>query len=264
MQHEATGVAAPAVPRNRRRVERWFYIGAALSLILLSVAGFGPSRIDPSGRNAALTPLVAAHGGIAVAWLVLFLTQATLIATRRTPVHRRLGQVGPVLAVVMIVLSGIATVGVVRRGYDLSGDLTRAFARPGARVPVAAGLLFPLSEIMTFGVLVGAGLWYRHRPDVHKRLMLLALVPLAVEPVVHLVGHLSRFWPALHTAGRVVNPLTTLLLLSVSAVHDRVSQGRIHPVSLWVPLVVLAWMLLQPLVILPSAAWQAFAAWVVR
>src|SRR5262245_61320532 len=101
---------APAVTEDRRRVDRWFYVSAALLVILLSVVGFGPSIIEQSRRNAPFTPLVTAHGIAAGAWLLLFLTQATLVATRRAALHRRLGILGFVLAVVMIVLGFIVTI----------------------------------------------------------------------------------------------------------------------------------------------------------
>jgi hypothetical protein len=265
MQNQTAAGIAPTVTGSRRRVERWFYIGAALFMILLSMAGFGPSLIDQSRRNAPPTPLVMAHSIVTSAWLLLFLTQATLVATRRIAVHRRVGRVGPVLALGLILVGGIASIELARRGYDLSGDLTRAFAIPGKRRPGAVSvLLFPFSELLTFGVLVAAGLWYRHRREIHKRLMLLALVPLATEPVVHMVGHAIGYWPTHGGAGRIIGPTITLLLLSVSAIHDRVSHGRIHPVSVWVPLVVFAWMNAVPFVVLPSDAWHHLSAWLIR
>jgi hypothetical protein len=81
-------------PGGARRMESSFYIGAALFMILLSVVGFGPSIVDQSRRTAPSTLLVMAHGFAVGAWLLLFLTQAILVATRRTAVHRRLGN-GP-------------------------------------------------------------------------------------------------------------------------------------------------------------------------
>jgi hypothetical protein len=53
--------------------------------------------------------------------------------------------------------------------------------------PDPAAILIPLSGFLNFGVLVAAGFWYRYRPDIHKRLMLFALVPLAGEPIIHLL-----------------------------------------------------------------------------
>jgi hypothetical protein len=250
-----------------RRLERWFYLAFAVFMILLSFVGFSPSIADQSKRNALPTPLIVVHGGLALAWLLLFLSQATLIATRRLALHRRLGLVGPLLAVAMIVVGYVVTTNMVRRGYDLSGDLNRVLSAPGAPPPPAATVLFPLAELLTFGALVGAGLWYRHRPDIHKRLMLLALIPLAQEPVNHFIGHRIGYWPALFSTGRAISraagPTITILFLMIGAIHDRVSEGRVHPVSLWVPVLLVAWMFALPLMIFPSAAWHELAAWLV-
>ena len=68
---QATIVTAPAETGSRRRVERWFYISAGLFMILVSVAGFGPSIIDQSRRNAPPTPLVIAHGILIFAWEIV-------------------------------------------------------------------------------------------------------------------------------------------------------------------------------------------------
>jgi len=218
----------PAVTGTRERADRWFYVRVALFMILLSVAGFVPSIIDPSRRNASFTPLTAAHGIAAAAWLLFFLTQAALIETRRTTIHRRLGFFGAVVAVAIIVLGYLVTIQTARHGYDLSGDLHRALSRSG-RPFGAAGFLFPLAELLNFGILVAAGLWYRHRPDIHKRFILLATVALANEPILHLVGYVAGYWPSLHGAGIIISVPMTILLLFTSAIHDRVSQGRIHP-----------------------------------
>src|SRR5262245_14340450 len=200
----------PAVTGSRWRVDRWFYIGAASFMILLSVVGFGPSIIDQSRRNGSTTLLAMAHGIVAGAWLLLFFTQATLVAARRVALHRRLGILGLVLAVAIIVLGYLATIEAGRRGYDLSGDLHRAVSRSG-RPFRPASLLFPLAELLNFGILVGTGLCYRHRRDIHKRLMLLAIVPLANEPILHLVGHLAGHWPSLRGGGIIVSVPITIL-----------------------------------------------------
>ena len=105
MPEQATVVMPPATTKRQHRVDRWFYISAGLFMVLLSVVGFGPSIIDQSRRNAPPTPLVIAHSVVTGAWLLLFLTQATLVATRRTAVHRRTGMIGPFLAVAVIVVA---------------------------------------------------------------------------------------------------------------------------------------------------------------
>jgi hypothetical protein len=118
------------VTANRWRVERRLYISLGLLMILLSAAGFGPSIVEQSKRNSPATALVAAHGIVLGAWILLFLTQATLVATKRTAVHRRLGLLGLPLAAAAIVLGYFVLIGIARRGYDLSGDVIRPFLEP--------------------------------------------------------------------------------------------------------------------------------------
>jgi hypothetical protein len=263
---EHASVTTAAAGRHLR-VDHWFYIAVALFVILISVAGFAPSIVDQSRRNAPLTLLVGAHGIIAGSWLLLFLLQSLLVATGRTAVHRRLGRFGPVLAATMIVL-GVLMLLDGHGGSDLSGDLTRALNPPGtprlSPEEAAPGILFPLAGFLSFAVLAAAGWWYRRRPEIHKRLMLFALFPLVGEPVIHLIGYLAGHWPALQGAAGMIAAPASFLLLSVSAIHDKVSQGRIHPVSLWTPVLLLAWQNALPIVVFPSAVWREFAVWLTR
>jgi hypothetical protein len=260
MPEHAKVIMAPAA-RGQRRVDRWFYISAGLFVIFLAVVGFGPSIIDQSTRNAPSTFLVRAHAIAVGAWLLLFLAQAILVATGRTAVHRRLGLVGPVLALLMIGLGYVVLIEFARRGYDFSGDVIRALSRQGSAPFNPAVVLFPLGELLSFGVLVGAGFWYRHRAEIHKRLMLLAMVPILVEPILHLVGYMAIRWPTLRGMGTPISVGATLLLLSASAIKDRLSRQHIHPVSLWVPMLLFVWQIALGTIIFPSAAWRKVIAW---
>ena len=249
-------------PRRRTRVDRWFYIGIAMFVILLHIAGFGPSLLDQSMRNDRPSWLVTIHGVVAGAWLLLFLWQATLAATGRTSVHRRLGAIAPALMVVMVVLAFQTTIEMVRRGYDLSGDLFRPAAAPGVPVPSVAevdGGLGAFVAALTFGVLVAAGWWHRRRPQVHKRLMLVALLLLAGIPLSHLGGYVVGRWPQLLWPVRAL-PLAGNLLLFAGAVHDKITTGRVHPISVWVPFAIIVVTLFTIAVSL-SAPWRQFAAW---
>jgi hypothetical protein len=62
----------------------------------------------------------------------------------------------------------------------------------------------------------------------------------------------------------VIFPVSFILFPSLSAIYDRISQGRIHPVSLWVPILWFGWRLVRVFVVEPSATWQEFAAWLIR
>jgi hypothetical protein len=82
-----------------------------------------------------LTPLVTVHAIVAAAWLLVFLAQATLVATGRTTIHRRLGIVGAVLTVVFVVVGYFTIIEEARRGFDLSGDIIRRTTGPGVPNP---------------------------------------------------------------------------------------------------------------------------------
>ena len=259
MSQPAT-VSAVSEPVNRH-ITRWFYINIALMMILLNVAAFAPSIINPAVRRVPLplTPLVAGHAIVSALWLLLFLTQATLIATGRRTVHRRLGVAGAVVAVAFVVLGVLNVIEQARRGFDLSGDLVRVPAPPGAG-PLAAntGLLFFFLE---FTILVGGALWYRSRPGVHKRLMLLAVLgALTPTPVAHIIGH----WLNSEPRAVLLFPASFVVFTSLSAIYDAISEGRVHPVSLWVPIVWLPLRIIETRVIQPSAPWHEFAVWLTR
>lgn len=243
--------------------EHWFYVSAAMFIIVVSVVGFGPSITDPSKRTGPATALVIAHGITIGACLLLFLTQVLLVTKGRTAAHRRLGTVAPVLALLTIILGYIVLIDFARRGYDFSSDVMRAISRRDPPRFNPATLLFPLSELVSFGILVSAGLYYRHRADIHKRLMLFAMVPILGEPVLHLVGHLASRWTSFRGMGTPISTAGTLLLLSSSAIHDRWSRRRIHPISLLVPILLFAWQLALGVLVFPSAAWRNFVAWLI-
>jgi hypothetical protein len=143
----------------------------------------------------------------------------------------------------------------------LSGDLQR-FDTAGGQPPptLGQGLAINVSLFGSFGILVGAGIWYRHRPAIHKRLMLLAMVGvLPGPPFAHLLGH----WAVLRDVASVQLPIT-ILLLSVSAIHDRLTAGHIHPVSVWGAILLFVWFPIWIGVIGPSPVWSEFAAWLIR
>jgi hypothetical protein len=117
------------------------------------------------------------------------------------------------------------------------------------------------ANILPFAILVGAAVFYRRRPDVHKRLMLLAMVGVLTNtPVAHVIG----YWNALQPWAVPVFVVSSFVFLSLGGVYDRVSQGRIHPVSLWGGILVFVWQNGFFAVIAPSSAWRDVTAWLIR
>jgi hypothetical protein len=102
MADEAVVMRATDVPARQARTGQGFYVGFGVFIILLSFAGFAPSLIDHSRRFAPPTTLLLVHGATALAWLLLYVTQALLVARGRVDLHRRLGWAGPMIAALLV------------------------------------------------------------------------------------------------------------------------------------------------------------------
>jgi hypothetical protein len=213
-----TAIPVSSVPFRSSSAEHPFYVGSAIVALAIATASFLPGLIHPAARRGPITPLVVVHAAVFTGWLVLYLVQSVLASTRNLRVHRRLGVLGSVLAVAMIVLGYRATIEMVRRGFDVSGDLDRLG-------PVINQTSFQLWGLPVFGGLVLAAILNRRRPGVHKRLMWLTIPPLLGAPVAHAIGHFGLPF--------VVAPLANFALLAANPVYDRIVLGRMHPVSLW-------------------------------
>jgi hypothetical protein len=247
--------AAATETENLQRTEGRFYIAMAIAALVIATAGFGPAALDTDARKGPLTLAVGAHGMIFSAWLALFLAQSILVPKGHIAVHRRLGYAGVGLAALMVVSGYFTAITMARRGFDLSGDLI------GATGNSLELLVFQLGDLLSFSVLVASAVIFRRRPNVHKRLMLLATVgTLMPAALAHIIGHS----PVLREIEAPIILIPLIALLSASAVHDRLSLGRIHPVSLWVALALLVWANLRAAVIGPCDAWHQFAAWLIR
>jgi hypothetical protein len=215
---------------------------------LVVVASFGGSYYGIVTGTGRLPWLVEIHAAVFALWLVLFITQALLVATRRVAVHRRLGLAAVALAAAMIALGYKTAIEGARRGFALDGSNDSL-----------GYMVFPLGSVVGFTALIAAGLWHRRRPEVHKRLMLLATVgPLMNAPLAHLFAHtpILRGKPLLFL-------VVMAALLFAGAAYDRLSRGRFHPVSLWGAVALFVWGNLQAVAIGPSGWWHRFAAWLV-
>src|SRR2546421_8065342 len=153
------------VSANSKKRERLFYTAMASAFVLTVFAGFSRTfYLRPKFHAEPLMPLLYVHGFIFTLWIALLLTQTTLIATKRTRTHMRLGIAGMLLASLMIV---IGTVTAIVRAKGPS---------PVPGVNPLSFLTIPLGDMLIFAILVGAAFYFRRRLEIHKRLMLLATI----------------------------------------------------------------------------------------
>jgi hypothetical protein len=242
-------------PHTRSFAQRWFSTGIAISMLLVVICAFTPSLSHPAGRRAPLAWLAAMHGTVFFVWLLIFLMQCSLVASRHVVWHRRLGLAAIVPFALMIPLAWLTTIAMIRRGYDLSGDL-----RVQAGSNIFRDAVFPLCNILIFAALVSAALAYRRRPAVHQRLMLFANIELMPAPLAHLIGHS----PALsHLPGIIIMVPVTLFVLAAVA-RDVLVNRRVHPLTWWLAALRMVSGPLEAGPIGSSVVWQHFAAWLAR
>jgi hypothetical protein len=204
-------------PRNlSRRGERIFYTGMSLVMAAVVFAGFARTYFLRSFFHPEpLAPLVKLHGLIFTAWIVLFIGQTTLVAARRTDVHRRLGWLGAGLAAALIVVAWFTALAAVRHAVQVGdAEAARAF------------LAIPIGDIIVFATLIGAAFVYRRASATHKRLMLLGTLTILDAAI--------QRWP-LHfiqttTWGYYV-VLDTLVLAVVA--YDTMLHRRLARPYLW-------------------------------
>jgi hypothetical protein len=94
--------------------------------------------------------------------------------------------------------------------------------------------------------------------------MVFALVPLAFESLLHLSGVLVGLVPASQSVLQGFWLTASFLLLAVVPIYDKVSKGRIHPASVWIPVLFVAWTVFSNAVIFPSAPAFKLASWILQ
>ncbi len=220
--------------------DRRLFVGAAIGTLVVVFAGFARTYfVKFLYHTPALPWLVHLHGAVMTCWFLLFFAQTSLIARHRTDLHRRLGTVGAVLLVVMVVLGMIVIASAAAREVHAHARDAPFFLMLLALDPFI---------LLVFAALTASAFAMRNRrSDIHKRLMLLGT--LSLTPVA---------------IGRLLSPAEALFWLAYGsclffpAIIDTVRNRRLHPAfgwaapSLFVSLYV-AWQLAL------TPAWMRFA-----
>ena len=231
----------PLVITSRRR-EHVFYSAMAGAVALTVLAGFARTYyLRTLFAEEPLQLMLHLHGLVFTSWIVLFVTQTSLVAADRTRVHRRLGIAGGVIAALVIAF-GTATA-IVRAGQG---------AAPTG-VPPLVFMAVPLADMVVFAMLVGAGFRFRRRPDMHKRLMLLATISILAAPIARLP------FPFMDAGPLAFFGLADLFLVPC-VLYDLMTRGQVHRATLWGGLLIVASQPLR-LVISGTDAWMAVARW---
>jgi hypothetical protein len=160
----STAASAHAPGDIASPVARRFHVRMAWVFLFIALTGFAPTYWVPllQGR-LDVQPLTHIHALLFYGWLVLFCWQTILVASGRTLRHREFGVFGVSLATAMCFVGAATALQTVRQqqagGF---GEAARAFS------------IVPLSGLLLFAGLVAVAIVNVKRPEIHKRLMLVA------------------------------------------------------------------------------------------
>jgi hypothetical protein len=211
-----SGPAGARAFAERHPADALFFPAMVAALWLLLLAGFVPEVVERAfGAMRPYPWIIHVHAVVYFGWLAFLASQVALVRTGRLARHRQMGAVGLGLALAVIVA-----------GPAASFEMHMSHQ---ARQPPAF-LAIQLLNVFAFAVGVCAALLLRHRPAAHKRLMLIATLPLIGAGFGRVVRMLTGAPPPF-TLIPSVYVATNAFLLAI-AVYDWRTRGRLHPVFL--------------------------------
>jgi hypothetical protein len=192
-------------------LDQYFYF--CMSLLIAGVVVYGFSHTVEKNLIHPDVPrplILYLHAAVFSGWLVFFIFQSALIRTRNVRVHRLTGWFGVALGVTILVL-GVSTAITMARFKILNLHSTSA----------ASDLIIPLYDMVEFSIPFALAIWWRKRPEFHRRLILVASCALTA-------AGFGRFPPQLLSPDWFYAGVDVLILLGV--VRDLIVNRRIHPV----------------------------------
>lgn len=218
---------------------RNFYFIMALALLATAVIGFSQTYFAPMAAGKLNVPAIHhIHGLFFFSWVLLFAVQTWLVASKRTAFHRELGLLGISIATAMVFT---VMVTVVERIHFFdqhgTGDAMRVFT------------WVQVSGIIFFAALFALAIVNARKPEIHKRLMLLATISLMDAPIARIYA--MNFMPPpppgppLHPPVMlaVIGGLIAVVFLIAAVIYDWRTRGKPHPVYIWGGLAFVAYQL---------------------
>jgi hypothetical protein len=224
----------------------------AMSWVLLAVVlvGFSPSFYLRSFFPAPPIPsYIYVHGAVSTCWFLLLVAQTTLVATGNTATHRKLGVVGILLGVLIVVPGFWFILKFPSRILKLTGAPPEALL-PRLTEGVAVGLVV---AVLTGAFLLAAFLNYK-KPQLHRRLIMLASITM-VSAAFTRIGGLPIFGGINF---HIVMFSGVFALVSALWLYDITSSGNVHIASLTGGTILLLSHLLAINLVPQFASWQAF------
>ncbi len=197
----------------------WFFSIIGVVGLLAVAIGFSRTYAMPLARGTFVAPVVVhVHGALALAWVLLFVTQPLFVRWGQLRWHRRVGRAGLPLGVAVAVTMVPAGVFQVTRDVVAGGGPTAISSMLGV---VTSGAMFV--------ALIAAGIMDRRDRDAHARWMLLATL-VVLWPAWFRFRH---WFPSVPRPDVWFALVLADLWIIVAMARDRLTRGAVHPVLAW-------------------------------
>ncbi|WP_263367119.1 hypothetical protein [Edaphobacter bradus] len=255
---EALPQTPPASRKMAAVLNRWFYFGMTLLATAIVAYGFA-RRIEPRLLEGPPRPVILwVHSILFSLWMAFLIAQSALVRVRNITMHRTLGWGGAGLATAMTVVGVVTSVVMTR--FELQYlNAHPLFALNGihhdglARMRLAAQL-GSLWNIACFTALFWLSVYWRRKPELHRRLILLAtcmLLAPAFSRFPQPFAHYSYYWVA------------AVILLGVA--RDLIVTQRVHRVYYCVlPILIVGQQFVEHTMLAEPAWWMRIASFIVR
>lgn len=194
----STPAVGEAKPTLAQFIDRWIYVFMAAFFVVTVLVGFLPSSIGKfmavqAGFRPPFPLVLHVHAVLMGSWLLLLLTQATLMARGKRGHHMQLGVAGMILAPAMVLTGFWLVPTMVAYNWPLiaaappealpwGAENTRMFLSSLVAAQISSGVLF--------AVFVAWAMLVRNRDlGTHKRLLILATavpLPAAIDRIAWL------------------------------------------------------------------------------
>lgn len=234
-------VRGSAVPG--RRFDHIFFGVTSWMMLAAVFVGFAPTYYFAGVFRAPLpSTIIHVHGAAFSCWILLLVTQTSLVSAHRVDLHRKLGLAGFGLACLMPVLGWWAATDRLAHGV-IAGRLDSYFF-----------YIIPMTDMMIFATLIVFAYRTRRDPAAHKRFIYVATVGL-------LIAAIARWpWSLVHRNAPMAAIVSYSFLLLLIA-YDLWSTRKVHRATIWASAILIFIQQIR-LPIGKTAAWHSFAAWV--
>ncbi len=243
-------VSASVSSRSKaaRAVGQYFYFFMALLIAAVVIDGFSHTVNENLIHAAPPRPwLLWLHAALFTGWVAFFILQSGLVRTRNVRIHRTLGWLGAGLAAAMTVV-GTVTAIVMRRFHmrveppDVAGPSTT--------------LIMSFFDIACFAVFVWLAVNWRRKPELHRRLMLIATISLTAAAFARMPNAtFANVW--------FYSGVDALIVLGV--LRDLLVMKRVHRVYWYaLPVLVPMQVFVTRMMLSPAAWWVRVANAIVR